>query len=262
MRQNGLNWQCCLAGSSKTAPRRLIFSAAMGAKPSLYMKFIPRQCALCHVWRLLNLVFFFYLNTLKAIPCNVVLTTIKFFLFSLDQNEAAEDGDVSDNVSTVADDFVANLPTKTICIDAEDKENNQGRRPQSFSETTSVKSCSVVNNNINNSSNSNGKRPRLNRAHSCGSLFSLKERALLRQKLSSHVTAAFWDILQSSTNAVTGSSVTSSGHLEAGHTCNGVGHSAMEVNHKKQQQDLTLALKTNPLAVFQLQSTSRCCNLC
>jgi hypothetical protein len=168
----------------------------------------------------------------------------------------------------VADDFVANLPTKTICIEAteaaEDKENNQGLQPQSFSETTSVKSCSVVNNNNNNSSSTNGKRPRLNRAHSCGSLFSLKERALLRQKLSSHVTAAFWDILQGSTNAVTGSSVTSSGHLEhAGHTCNGhVGHSAIEVNHKKQQQDLTLALKTNPLAVFQLQSTSRCCNLC
>ena len=32
--QNGLNWQCCLAGSSKTAPRILIFSIAMGAKPS------------------------------------------------------------------------------------------------------------------------------------------------------------------------------------------------------------------------------------
>ena len=31
---NGLNWQCCLAGSSKTAPRILIFSIAMGAKPS------------------------------------------------------------------------------------------------------------------------------------------------------------------------------------------------------------------------------------
>ena len=31
---NGLNWQCCLAGSSKTAPRILIFSMAMGAKPS------------------------------------------------------------------------------------------------------------------------------------------------------------------------------------------------------------------------------------
>ena len=191
---------------------------------------------------------------------NTVFFTLTYFFLFVDQNEAAEDGDVSDNVSTVADDFVANLPTKTICIEAEDKEN-QGRRPQSFSETTSVKSYSVVSNKNTNSS-SNGKRPRLNRAHSCGSLFSLKERALLRQKLSSHVTAAFWDILQGSTNAVTGTSVTSSGHLEAGHTCNGVGHSAMEVNHKKQQQDLTLALKTNPLAVFQLQSTSRCCNLC
>ena len=28
---NGLNWQCCLAGSSKTAPTILIFSIAMGA---------------------------------------------------------------------------------------------------------------------------------------------------------------------------------------------------------------------------------------
>ena len=31
MGPNGLNWQCCLAGSSKTAPRILIFSMAMGA---------------------------------------------------------------------------------------------------------------------------------------------------------------------------------------------------------------------------------------
>ena len=28
------NWQCCLAGSSKTAPRILIFSMAMGAEYS------------------------------------------------------------------------------------------------------------------------------------------------------------------------------------------------------------------------------------
>ena len=28
---NGLYWQCCLAGSSKTAPKILIFSIAMGA---------------------------------------------------------------------------------------------------------------------------------------------------------------------------------------------------------------------------------------
>ena len=31
----GLNWQCCLAGSSKTAPRILIFSSAMGADYSI-----------------------------------------------------------------------------------------------------------------------------------------------------------------------------------------------------------------------------------
>jgi hypothetical protein len=31
---NGLDWQCYLAGSSKMAPRILIFSMAMGAKPS------------------------------------------------------------------------------------------------------------------------------------------------------------------------------------------------------------------------------------
>jgi len=32
---NRLNWQCCLAGSSKTAPTILIFSIAMGADYSL-----------------------------------------------------------------------------------------------------------------------------------------------------------------------------------------------------------------------------------
>ena len=37
---NGLNWQCCLAGSSKTAPRNLIFSVAMGAKPLFLLKSI------------------------------------------------------------------------------------------------------------------------------------------------------------------------------------------------------------------------------
>ena len=31
---NGLDWQCYVAGSSKMAPRILIFSMAMGAKPS------------------------------------------------------------------------------------------------------------------------------------------------------------------------------------------------------------------------------------
>ena len=36
---NGLNWQCCLAGSSKTAPRILIFSIAMGANYSCKLIF-------------------------------------------------------------------------------------------------------------------------------------------------------------------------------------------------------------------------------
>ena len=31
---NGLDWQCYLSGSFKTAPRILIFSMAKGAKPS------------------------------------------------------------------------------------------------------------------------------------------------------------------------------------------------------------------------------------
>ena len=34
------NWQCCLAGSSKTAPGILIFSILMGANYLFYMKTI------------------------------------------------------------------------------------------------------------------------------------------------------------------------------------------------------------------------------
>ena len=37
---NGLDWQCCFAGSSKAAPRILIFSIAMGANYSFYVKTI------------------------------------------------------------------------------------------------------------------------------------------------------------------------------------------------------------------------------
>ena len=37
---NGLDWQSCFAGSSKTAPRILIFSIAMGANYTFYMKTI------------------------------------------------------------------------------------------------------------------------------------------------------------------------------------------------------------------------------
>ena len=37
---NGLNWQCCLAGSSKTALRILICSMTMGADSSFELIFI------------------------------------------------------------------------------------------------------------------------------------------------------------------------------------------------------------------------------
>ena len=39
-RENGPNWQCSLAGSSKTAPRILIFSIAMGADYSFELNSI------------------------------------------------------------------------------------------------------------------------------------------------------------------------------------------------------------------------------
>ena len=37
---NGLNWQCCLAGSYKMAPRNLIFSIVLDAEYSFYVKSI------------------------------------------------------------------------------------------------------------------------------------------------------------------------------------------------------------------------------
>ena len=37
---NGLDWQCYLAGSSKTAPRIFIFSIVLGAEYSSYVKSI------------------------------------------------------------------------------------------------------------------------------------------------------------------------------------------------------------------------------
>ena len=37
---NGMDWQCCLAGSSKWAPRILIFSIVLGAQNLSYVKSI------------------------------------------------------------------------------------------------------------------------------------------------------------------------------------------------------------------------------
>ena len=37
---NGLDWQCCLAGSSKRAPRIFIFSIVLGAENLFFVKSI------------------------------------------------------------------------------------------------------------------------------------------------------------------------------------------------------------------------------
>ena len=44
---NGLYWQCYLAGSSKTAPRILIFSIAMGADYSFELNSIETYALQC-----------------------------------------------------------------------------------------------------------------------------------------------------------------------------------------------------------------------
>lgn len=103
-------------------------------------------------------------------------------------------------------------------------------------ETTSVKSCDLRNNKE--------RKHVLHRAHSCGSLFSLKERALLRRKLSNaHFGVAattIWDLMKSEESA------------------------KAVVNKSGLQNELTLALTaaSSPLTVFNIQGTSRCCNLC
>ena len=68
------NWQCCLARTSKTAPRILIFSIAMGADYSFYVKSVA-TCAP---------IFFGYIIAVLAsafnyLQCNQCLTTV--FLF-------------------------------------------------------------------------------------------------------------------------------------------------------------------------------------
>ena len=49
---NGLDWQCYLAGSSKTAPSILIFTIVLGAEYSFYVKSIatyaPQKVDIIH----------------------------------------------------------------------------------------------------------------------------------------------------------------------------------------------------------------------
>lgn len=113
-------------------------------------------------------------------------------------------------------------------------------------ETMSSKSCDIARHHKINSSNVNNscfvysaktRRP-LHRAHSCGSLMSLKERALLSKRLPQ---ALLWDIFNE------GSGGDNDPDDEA----------AAEA-----AKDLALTIVSNPLAVLRWQGASKCCNLC
>lgn len=165
-----------------------------------------------------------------------------------EEDEDGDEGDVSDNVSTTVaepqDDLADFKPNQFVLELTSTKPTTQRLRinKRAFNgsdrdETTSVKSCDVA-----PLRNNKERKHVLHRAHSCGSLFSLKERALLRRKLSNAhfgVAATFWDLIKTS-------------------------EETSKVNKSGLQNELTLALTaaSSPLTVFNLQSTSRCCSLC
>ena len=59
---NGLNWHCCLAGSSKTAPTIFIFSIVLGAEYLSYVKFIET-----HARAFFNVIIF-SIGTVSKMP--------------------------------------------------------------------------------------------------------------------------------------------------------------------------------------------------
>ena len=78
MEVNGLDWQCCLAGSSQRAPRILIFSIAMGADYLFYVKTIETHArafltlydlAIDRVWENLHTI---EISTIAYLAVNLV----------------------------------------------------------------------------------------------------------------------------------------------------------------------------------------------
>jgi len=68
-----LNWQCCLAGSSKMAPRILIFSMAMGADCSFWLISIE-TCA--PQYKRLNKSFLGSVNVFQPTKCRFLLNVL------------------------------------------------------------------------------------------------------------------------------------------------------------------------------------------
>ena len=86
---NGLDWQCCLAGSSKTAPRILIFSIVLGTEYLSDMKSIETHA---HVFLTLNILsigtvnwhYYTYLHNTRVEPSQPMEYKDSFH-FHLDQ---------------------------------------------------------------------------------------------------------------------------------------------------------------------------------
>ena len=84
---NGLDWQCCLAGSFKTAPRILIFSIGIGANYSYEMKnseiwapafFKHNNSFIATVKRPQRIVFLYSLESGNAIHAPIILKWGRF----------------------------------------------------------------------------------------------------------------------------------------------------------------------------------------
>ncbi len=117
-----------------------------------------------------------------------------------EEDEEGDEGDVSDNVSTTVaepSDDLSDFRTNNVVLEIVKPTLQRlriNKRAFDRDETTSVKSCDVA-----PLRNNKERKHVLHRAHSCGSLFSLKERALLRRKLSNAhfgVATTFWDLIK------------------------------------------------------------------
>ena len=90
---NGLDWQCCLNGSSQRAPRIFIFSIAMGADYSFYVKIIETHVRTYLALNILAIDRVFYkirsssdLVSVFLLLCFLKFFPLKSFLSSLPNN--------------------------------------------------------------------------------------------------------------------------------------------------------------------------------
>ena len=191
-----------------------------------------------------------------------------------EEGEVDEDGDLSDDPSTLPDETESrqemndlennlrnldqptvpndNLTIIEICDNSRSKVGSYYNNQDFFqdAETASTKSCDVLSLShlrataaVAAAAARQQHRKPLHRAHSCGSLMSLKERAMLAKNLQ----PLLWDPF----DFLKGSAVPALNADAAGENAG--------------TKDITLGLASaaaTPLTILQLQNSSRCCNLC